>query len=45
MSPAVQRTNLPPPFITTLQGAPTKKMAKDAHDPPGNKNNAHCALL
>lgn len=36
MSAALQRTNLPPPFIITLQGiTPTKKMAKDAHDPPG----------
>lgn len=42
MSPALQRTNLPPPFIITLQGitTPTKKMAKDAHDPLGNKNDA-----
>ena len=37
MSPALQRTNLPPSSIITLQGMTTrtkkKKMAKDAQDP------------
>lgn len=33
MSPAFQRTNLPLPFIITLQGMTTPGLAEDAQDP------------